>query len=66
MPKIDAVALDDLFCWYLTAIADYVLTLAPHSASVLVKYTRGAPRCLDEDEDGFGAHPTKLADCPGL
>jgi len=41
-----------------TVISDfddnYILTVEPHSAYVLVNYAEGAPVCMDEDQDGYG------------
>ena len=41
------------------------LSLAPHSAYVIVSYAEGAAVCLDEDGDGFGANPYETEGCPG-
>lgn len=49
-------ALDDF------AIGD-AIPLPPHSATVVVLRHPAAPRCLDEDGDGFGANPFEAEAC---
>jgi hypothetical protein len=42
---------------------NYNITLAPHSAYMIVNYAKGAKVCLDEDGDGYGANVYELVDC---
>jgi alpha-L-arabinofuranosidase len=43
---------------------NYNITLAPHSAYMIINYAKGAKVCLDEDGDGYGANVYELVDCP--
>jgi len=44
---------------------NYNITLAPHSAYMIVNYAEGAKVCLDEDGDSYGANIYELEDCLG-